>query len=95
VSHTRRNAPCVISVRRSPAACAIAVEEKIKAVREVLKGSDNSLIRSNVEDLERTMQRVGQEIYSQSQPGTEAGTGAGRGSSPGEEGTIEGEYREV
>ena len=73
------------------------VEEKIKAVRDALTGSDVTRMGSAADDLERTMQRVGQEIYSQ--PGTAAGsngaTGSTSGPGPEEPGTVEGEYREV
>ncbi len=69
------------------------VEEKVKAVRDALAGSDLTRIRSAADDLERTMQRIGQEAYSQ--PGTTAGDGASGTASSGEPGTVEGEYREV
>ncbi|HEX6479762.1 MAG TPA: molecular chaperone DnaK [Ktedonobacteraceae bacterium] len=78
------------------------VEDKIKAVRDALAGpgADLPRVRSAMEDLERTMQRIGQEVYSQ--PGTTQGAGtpgegAGTaGTAPGSEsGTVEGEYREV
>jgi molecular chaperone DnaK len=77
------------------------VEDKIKAVRDALASNDLTRVRSASDDLERTMQRIGQEVYSQ--PGTTpgagtAGEGAGTaaGTAPGSEsGTVEGEYREV
>jgi molecular chaperone DnaK len=72
------------------------VEEKIKAVRDALAGSDVTRVRSAADDLERTMQRVGQEAYSQA--GTTSGdgaSGASGGGTGGESGTVEGEYREV
>src|SRR3989440_4745630 len=72
------------------------VEEKIKAVRDALAGSDVTRVRSAADDLERTMQRIGQEAYSQA--GTTAGDGAAGASGAGtggESGTVEGEYREV
>jgi molecular chaperone DnaK len=69
------------------------VEEKIKAVRDALAGSDVTRVRSAADDLERTMQRIGQESYSQA--GTTAGDGASGGGTGGESGTVEGEYREV
>ena len=70
------------------------VEEKIKAVRDALSQNDVSGMQLAADDLERTMQRVGQEIYSQ--PGTAAGaTGSTSGPGPEEPGTVEGEYREV
>jgi len=73
------------------------VEEKIKAVRDALSQNDVSRMQLAADDLERTMQRIGQEIYSQ--PGTAAGsngaTGSTSGPGPQEPGTVEGEYREV
>jgi molecular chaperone DnaK len=68
------------------------VEEKIKAVRSAI--AENSVIRmqSAASDLESTLQRVGQEIYSQ---GPSASNGTGSSSGDQESGTIEGEYREV
>jgi molecular chaperone DnaK len=73
------------------------VEEKIKAVRDALSQNEVSRMQLAADDLERTMQRVGQEIYSQ--PGTGAGsngaTGPTYGQGPQEPGTVEGEYREV
>ncbi len=65
------------------------VEDKVKAVRDALRASDLTRIRTAADDLGRTMQRIGQEAYSQS------GTTSGDGTSPGESGTVEGEYREV
>jgi molecular chaperone DnaK len=69
------------------------VEEKVKAVRDALAGSDLTRIRTAASDLERTMQRIGQEAYSQ--PGTTAGDGTSGAASSSEPGTVEGEYREV
>ena len=72
-------------------------EDRIKAVRDALSSNDMSRIRSTSDDLERTMQRIGQDIYSQ--PGTAGGpTGpqGPQGPTPGgDSGTVEGEYREV
>src|SRR5437016_2325933 len=83
---------------RIPASLRRQGEDKIKAVRDALAGSDLTRVRSAADDLERTMQRLGQEVYSQ--PGTSAGDGASGASSAssatgGETGTVEGEYREV
>jgi len=70
------------------------IEGKIKAVRDALSGTDITRIRLATNELEQSMQRVGQEIYSQ--PGTTAGTGTTSGpTSSGEPGTIEGEFHEV
>jgi molecular chaperone DnaK len=72
------------------------IENDIRAVRDALAGSDLTRIRTAADELERAMQRIGQEVYSQ--PGTTAGAGDGTSSgtpSGGEHGTVEGEYREV
>lgn len=71
------------------------IEQKVKAVRDALSSNDVTRIRTTADDLESSMQRVGQEIYSQ--PGTTAGTetSAGAGTSGDDAGTVEGEYREV
>ena len=69
------------------------VEDRIRAVRDALVGSDITRVRSATDDLERTMQRIGQEVYSQ--PGTTTGNGTSDTTPGGEPGTVEGEYREV
>jgi molecular chaperone DnaK len=69
------------------------VEDKIKAVRDALSGSDLMRVRGASDDLERTLQRIGQEVYSQ--PGTPAGDGTPGAAPGGEPGTVEGDYREV
>nr|BBH95623.1 chaperone protein DnaK [Thermogemmatispora argillosa] len=76
------------------------VESKIAAVRDALKGSDVSRVRSTLDELERSLSRIGQEIYSQAGAGAGASTSGGSpsGSNPsdgGDSGPIEGEYREV
>jgi molecular chaperone DnaK len=68
------------------------VEGKIQAVRDALKVNDMLRLRGLSDDLEQTMQRVGQEIYSSN--GTSAGADNTR-SSQEDPGTVEGEYSEV
>jgi molecular chaperone DnaK len=70
------------------------IEEKVKAVRDALSGADITRIRLAMDELERNMQRVGQEVYSQPGAATGAGTTSGTASS-GEPGTVEGEFHEV
>jgi molecular chaperone DnaK len=65
------------------------VEDKVKAVRDALASSDLIRVQHASDDLERTMQRIGQEIYNQ------PGTTRSNGTSSDEPGTVEGEYREV
>jgi molecular chaperone DnaK len=71
------------------------VEDRVKAVRDALSGTDISRIRTTADDLERSMQRIGQDVYGQA--GTSAGPGGTQGGyTPGSDsGTVEGEYREV
>jgi molecular chaperone DnaK len=73
------------------------VEDKIKALRDALSSNDMPRVRTAADDLERTMQRVGQDIYSQA--GAASSNGAGpQGpdySTGNDSGTVEGEYREV
>ena len=70
------------------------IEEKIKAVRDALAGTDITRIRQAADVLEQHMPRVGQEVYSQS--GAASGTGTPSGAAPGNEpGTVEGEFHEV
>jgi len=71
------------------------VDDKIKAVREALKGSDTAEIRRRTEELSNELQKVGQAAYQQSQsstppPGEQQG---GRGGDDSE--TVDGEFREV
>jgi molecular chaperone DnaK len=75
------------------------VEDRIRALRDALAGSDITRVRSANEDLEHTMQRIGQEVYSQA--GATTGGGASTSGGPSgapprnEPGTVEGEFREV
>ena len=71
------------------------VEAKAAEVREALKGQDVELIRRKTQELSETMQRIGASMYEQPgaappPPGGEAGP-----TEPEDEGTVEGEFREV
>ncbi len=78
-------------------------EAKIAAVKEALKGTDVNAIKSATQALNETMQKIGQAVYSKQQPPP-----GGQQPPPGEqppppeggqggkdEGTVEGEFREV
>ena len=69
------------------------VEGKISAVRSALSGGDIAAITTASNELQETIQQVGQAVYSQAgatgQPG-----GAPESDMP-DDGTVEGEYREV
>jgi len=67
------------------------VEDKIQAVRSALQGTDINAIRRAVQELNDVMQKIGSAIYQQ-QPPPGGETPPGKG---GEEGTVEGEFKEV
>lgn len=69
------------------------VESKIQVVRDALAANDVTRMRNASDDLERTMQRVGQEIYSQA--GTTTSDGTASSIRDNEAGTVEGEFREI
>ena len=87
------------------------VEEKVKAVREALEaeGDDDATrerIQTALDALTQALQQIGEAIYGQQGPGPgpdgpgpdgAAGNGfdAGAGAAGAEEGTVEGEFREV
>jgi molecular chaperone DnaK len=75
------------------------VEGKIAAVRSALQGTDINYLRSTTEELSQAMQKIGAAVYGQagaSPPPGEAPGGEAPGGPPGgEEGTVEGEFREV
>ncbi len=68
------------------------VDERIKAVRDALSTNDINRVRTASDDLERTMQSIGQEVYGQSGAASNGAAGSTPDSEPG---TVEGEYREV
>ena len=78
-----------------PAEVRSDVEAKAAAVREALKGQDVDLIRRTTEELGEAMQEIGAAMYEQPEaaappPGGEAGPSESE-----DEGTVEGEFREV
>ncbi|MGI5835800.1 MAG: molecular chaperone DnaK [Chloroflexota bacterium] len=79
-----------------PADIKSEVEGKIAAVRSALQGQDAQYIRQTTDELNTSLQKIGQHIYGQQQPGQEPPPG---GEQPGDkgpdEGTVEGEFREV
>jgi molecular chaperone DnaK len=77
-----------------PADLKTEVEGKIAAVRTALEGSDVGSIQSAVDDLNASLQKIGEAVYSaQGQAGGAEDGAEGGGEAP--EGTVEGEFREV
>ena len=70
------------------------VEGKITAVRTALEGQDIAAINSTAQELQESLQKVGQAVYSQpGGPGEAPPPPSDDGEPP--EGTVEGEFREV
>jgi molecular chaperone DnaK len=76
-------------------------EEKIAAVKSALNGTDTDAIKQATQQLNETMQKIGQAVYQQqppppggAPPGGEEPPQGGEGGEEGE-GTVEGEFREV
>jgi molecular chaperone DnaK len=68
------------------------VEAKITDVRSALQRKDSSAVNGAMQELSRAMQKIGQTVYQQQQ-GQEQGDNSRGGSE--DEGTVEGEFREV
>jgi len=81
-----------------PAELKSEVEAKIQAVRTALAGTDAPAVQRAAQELGEAMQRIGQAVYQQAGAGAApggpeaGGPGAGGGR---DEGTVEGEFREV
>jgi len=78
------------------AALKAEVEEKVKDVRSAIESEDVERIQKALDTLSQSMQKIGEAVYGQagasgSGDGTEPPPEAG----PAEEGTVEGEFREV
>ena len=71
------------------------VESKITAVRSALQGTDINAVRQAMQELSDAMQKIGAAIYQQPPPPPPPGGEAPPGKEGGEEGTVEGEFREV
>jgi molecular chaperone DnaK len=85
-----------------PADLNTEAEGKIAAVKSALQGTDTEAIKRATDELNQTMQKIGQAVYSQQQPPPGGqppppppGGEGGQGGEGGDEGTVEGEFREV
>ncbi|MDY6833553.1 MAG: molecular chaperone DnaK [Chloroflexota bacterium] len=67
------------------------VEGKIAAVRSALQGQDIAYLNSTVSALSEAMQKIGATVYQ----GPESGPPPGGGDGSSDEGTVEGDFREV
>ncbi len=80
---------------RVPAEVRSNVEAKTAAVREALKGQDMDLVRRKTQELSESMQAIGASMYEQPGAGAPPPGEGGGPSAPEDEGTVEGEFREV
>lgn len=71
------------------------LEGKIAAVRSALQGQDVDRIRSNSQELSEALQRMGASMYQQPGETTPSGEPGEPQQHPPEDGTVEGEFREV
>ena len=87
-----------------PAELNTEAEEKVAAVKSALNGDDTEAIKKATEELNATMQKIGQAVYQAQQPppGDEApppppegGEGGEGGNGVDDENTVEGEFKEV
>ncbi|MFP3879806.1 MAG: Hsp70 family protein, partial [Dehalococcoidia bacterium] len=65
------------------------VQEKVSTLRNALNGNDIEQIKNAAEDLSNSVQKMGSAFYQQQQGG---GPARGEGE---DEGTVEGDFREV
>jgi molecular chaperone DnaK len=76
-----------------PAELKTEVEGRIEAVRTALNGTDMDALRRATDDLNASMQKIGEAVYGAGAGASPDGAGAQAGEAP--EGTVEGEFREV
>ena len=70
------------------------IENKVQAVRDTLQSEDVSRIRQAAEELQQALQQVGQAAYAQGEGGATPPPNGEQGTTE-DEGTVEGEFREV
>jgi len=71
------------------------VENKVAALRKTLESDDLEAIKRDTQALNETMQKIGTQIYQQSNTDASQGPTGDAGSSSNDDGTVEGEFREV
>jgi molecular chaperone DnaK len=78
-----------------PADLKSEVESNVAEVRSALQGTDIDAVRRGVDRLNESMQKIGQAVYAGATPGADGDQGPPGQQGPQEEGTVEGEFREV
>ncbi|WP_322796031.1 molecular chaperone DnaK [Tepidiforma sp.] len=77
-----------------PADLKSQVEDRIKDVREAMESNDTARMRSAADALSASLQKIGEAVYGAA-GAAGAGAAGSSASGPAEEGTVEGEFREV
>ena len=81
---------------RVPADLKSEAEGKVAAIRSAIQSGGTDQIKRAVEELEATMQRIGQEVYAGAGVGASSGCEGGDCGAPQhDDSTVEGEFREV
>ena len=70
------------------------IESKVTGLKEALEANNDELIKSSLDDLQQTLQELGNAIYSQEEPNDTEDTSTDENKSDDDD-TVEGEYREV
>ena len=81
-----------------PADLNTEITAKVEAVKQALQGSDTAALKSATQALSESMQKLGEAVYKQQPPPPGAQPpppGEEGGKKPGDDGTVEGEFREV
>jgi molecular chaperone DnaK len=71
------------------------VDGKVEAVRSALQGSDVDAVQRATDDLNASMQKIGEAVYGAPGAGPSGGPEGAEGQEETPEGTVEGEFREV
>jgi molecular chaperone DnaK len=84
-----------------PADVRTDIETKVKAVRDAIATNDSSAIQRAHDDLQASIQKIGEAVYAQSGAGGAQGGGSGNGTPPEQGGTqsgddvVDAEFKEV
>ena len=69
------------------------IESKVATLKEALESDNDESIKSSLDDLQQTLQELGNAVYSQESENPNNETE--EGTKPDDDETVEGEYREV
>ena len=70
------------------------IESKVTTLKDAIESDDDESIKTSLDDLQQTLQELGNAVYSQEQDNT-AENGDSEDTKSDDDETVEGEYREV